>query len=90
VAGKKNPIHMSTHARLSIVGTNAIHYRTRLTTNLDISTQTTISQGGYSNVIPLFKELSIALYAVSKTYNRVKEQQYATLCDEVCCVFVFL
>ena len=59
MAEEKTPVHTSIYARQSIVGTNAILYGTHLTTGLDISTLSTISYRGYSNIVPLSKKLSI-------------------------------
>jgi hypothetical protein len=79
VAIKKSPVHTSIFARLSIGETNAIFYGTHLTTDLDISTLSIISDRGYSNVIPLSRKVSIVFCQMSKTYDRVKESQIATL-----------
>jgi hypothetical protein len=59
VARKKNPVHLSTYARLGIVGINAILYGTHLTTDPDINTQATVSYRTYSNTTPLYRKLSI-------------------------------
>ena len=44
-----SPVHISIDAGLSIVATVPILYDTHLTTDLDISTETTVSYRAYSN-----------------------------------------
>ena len=52
-----------------------------LTADLDIGTRGNVSYRGYSNLIPLFKELSMVFCAASKTYYGVEESQIAISCD---------
>jgi len=70
---------MSIYARMNIVGIAAILYGTHLTTNLDISTQNTVSSRCCSNVMLLPSKLSIDCCAVSTTYYGVKGSQNARL-----------